>query len=530
MQVTNPLVNVLHTDLYQLTMAYAYWKSGHHKDRAVFDLFFRKCPFRGEYAVAAGISEAMNFVQNFKFTQDNIAYLREIMPECDEKFFTEYLPSIDAGEVSVYALEEGEMIFPRIPILRVDGPLAIAQLLETPLLNLINYPTLIATLARRMRYAVGPEKKLLEFGLRRAQGPDGALSGAHYARVGGFDATSNVLAGKLFDISVKGTHAHAFVSTFGGLNDISDRSIRLPDGGICKDFVRLVLEARMKLDHMNTQVGELAAFISYAQAFPSSFLALVDTYDTLRSGVPNFICVAYALAELGYRALGVRIDSGDLAYLSREARKQLGILRFSKIPDLQPLIVASNDIDETVLYSLKKHGHEIDVFGIGTALITCSDQPSLGCVYKLVEVNGAPRMKLSEDIGKATLPGKKRAFRLVGDDGTAIADVLAGKDENMPLPQKKILLCHPFDEQKRAFVRPSEVLLLHKKVDFKTPLKTPAQSIQDAREHLEKSFSQFREDHLRRLNPTPYKVSVSRALADLTKKLRLENSPASELY
>jgi nicotinate phosphoribosyltransferase len=245
-------------------------------------------------------------------------------------------------------------------------------LLETTLLNLVNYPSLVATNAARMRLAAGPNKSLLEFGLRRAQGPDGALSASKYAYIGGFDGTSNVLAGKLFGIEVKGTHAHAYVMSYTNISQLRKTTIpSKTDPNIEIEFVSLVLKYRVDLNfELTTNEGELAAFASYAQAFPDGFLALVDTYDTIKSGVPNFICVALALRQLGYQAKGVRLDSGDLAYLSRQTRQ-----KFRDVDALLGLnfltlmnIVASNDINEGVLLSLNREGHEIDTFGIGTHL------------------------------------------------------------------------------------------------------------------------------------------------------------------
>lgn len=266
-------------------------------------------------------------------------------------------------------------------MLSVEGPLAVVQLLETVLLNLINFPSLVATNAARMRLAAGADKTLLEFGLRRAQGPDGGLSASKYAILGGFNGTSNVLAGKLFDINVKGTHAHAFVMSYYSLDELCSTRISTPSGDEV-EFLSLVLNKREQLSYTRSNAGELAAFIAYAQSFPHGFLALVDTYDTLHSGIQNFLCVAWALHDIGYKPIGVRIDSGDLAYLSRCIRQVFkdfddqyfdGQELFSKLN-----IVASNDINEDVLLSLNREGHEIDTFGIGTHLATCQKQPALG--------------------------------------------------------------------------------------------------------------------------------------------------------
>ena len=253
------------------------------------------------------------------------------------------------------------MVFPRLPLLRVEGPLAMCQMLESTLLVLVNYASLVATNAARHRLAVGPTKSLLEFGLRRAQGPDGAMSASRYSYMGGFDGTSNVKAASVFGMAMRGTHAHAYVVSFYALSDLKDRTL-VDAQGVRRDFAAVALQYRAELKRLHTHEGELTAFISYAKAFPAGFLGLLDTFDTLESGIWNFICVALALHQFGYQPLGVRLDSGDLAYLSRECRKifarvgeQYGIEYFAKMN-----IVASNDLSEKVLYALKEQGHEID--------------------------------------------------------------------------------------------------------------------------------------------------------------------------
>uniref|UniRef100_A0A7C8YSY3 nicotinate phosphoribosyltransferase n=1 Tax=Opuntia streptacantha TaxID=393608 RepID=A0A7C8YSY3_OPUST len=238
---TNPMVNPLLTDLYQYTMAYAYWKAGKHNERAVFDLFFRRSPFSGEYTVFAGLEECIRFIANFKFTAEDIDFLRSALPGRCEEGFLDYLRLVDCSEVEVYAIPEGSVVFPKVPLIRVEGPVAVAQLLETTLVNLVNYASLVATNAARHRRVAGNSKTLLEFGLRRAQGPDGGMSASRYCYMGGFDATSNVAAGSLFGIPVKGTHSHAFVSSFMSPDEIVEKSLRSADGlTTCDDFVSLV--------------------------------------------------------------------------------------------------------------------------------------------------------------------------------------------------------------------------------------------------------------------------------------------------
>ncbi|KAL5705673.1 nicotinate phosphoribosyltransferase [Ranunculus cassubicifolius] len=538
---TNPMVTPLLTDLYQFTMAYAYWKNHKHLQRAVFDLFFRKSPFGGEYTIFAGLEECIRFIANFKFTEDEIAYLRSTLPKCEDGFF-DYLREIDCSDVEVYAVSEGTVVFPKTPLLRIEGPVALVQLLETPLVNLINFASLVTTNAARHRFVAGKSKNLLEFGLRRAQGPDGGMSASKYCYMGGFDATSNVEAGMLFGIPLRGTHSHAFVSSFMSLDEITDKTLVSCNGSsTCEDFVKLVLSCLSKLQctdsfrHVfgETNQSELAAFTSYALAFPNNFLALVDTYDVMRSGIPNFCAVALALSELGYKAAGIRLDSGDLAYLSSETRKffclvekEFGITGFGKTN-----ITASNDLNEETLDALNKQGHEVDSFGIGTNLVTCYAQPALGCVFKLVEINKQPRIKLSEDVAKVSIPCKKRCYRLYGREGYPLVDIMTGGNESPPKVSERILCRHPFIESKRAYVVPQRVEELLKCYwpgsSGKTRERLPP--LKEIRERCIQQLEQMRSDHMRRLNPTPYKVSVSAKLYDFIHFLWLNEAPVGEL-
>src|SRR5512139_26205 len=352
MEPTNKLVNPMLTDFYQITMSYAYWKAGVHEEEAVFDLFFRQNPFHGEFAIYAGLGEKLRLFENFHFTDDHIAYLREQMPQCEKRFF-DWLKSVDCSKMKIYALKEGTISYPREPLMRVQGPIAVAQLLETATLTLTNYPSLMTTNAAKYRLTVGFDKGLIEFGLRRAQGPDGGVSASRYSYMGGFDGTSNVLAGYLFGIPIRGTHAHSYVQSFTGVEDLKDRTLAGADGKVY-DFVKMVLEIRTELGFNHTNEGELVSFVAYAQAFPRGFLALVDTYDTLKSGVPNFACVALGLLKLGYRPIGVRLDSGDLSYLSKETRKIFNEMSARTDPALSKcLILASNEINKDILISLK---------------------------------------------------------------------------------------------------------------------------------------------------------------------------------
>ncbi|XP_073003369.1 nicotinate phosphoribosyltransferase 2-like isoform X1 [Typha latifolia] len=518
---TNPMVTPLLTDLYQFTMAYAYWKAGKHLDRGVFDLYFRKNPFGGEYTVFGGLEECIRFIANFKIKEEEISFLRSAMPTCEDGFFS-YLMAIDCSEVEVYAIPEGSVVFPKIPLMRIEGPVAVVQLLETPFLSLVNYASLVTTNAARHRLVAGKSKTLLEFGLRRAQGPDGGISASRYCYMGGFDATSNVAAGKLFGIPLRGTHSHAFVSSYMNLNEICDKELRSSDGSsTCEDFLTLVQNWLNKIQRTNslrsffaeTNQSELAAFTSYALAFPNKFLALVDTYDVMRSGVPNFCAVALALHDLGYKAIGIRLDSGDLAYLSIEARRffraieeEFGVAGFGKIN-----ITASNDLNEETIDALNKQGHEVDAFGIGTYLVTCYAQAALGCVFKLVEINNQPRIKLSEDVTKVSIPCKKRCYRLYGREGYPLVDIMTGENEPALKVGERILCRHPFNESKRAYVVPQYVEELLKCYwpggSCKTREELP--SLEKIRNRCMQHLDLMRPDHMRRLNPTPYKVLLS---------------------
>jgi len=281
-----------------------------------------------------------------------------------------------------------------------------------------------------------------------------------------------------------------------------------------------------------TNHSELAAFTSYALAFPTAFQALVDTYDVIRSGIPNFCAVALALHELGYKALGIRLDSGDLSYFSIEARRIFRVIEKEfNVPGFGNFIItASNDINEETLDDLNKQGHEIDAFGIGTHLVTCFSQPALGCVYKLVEISGQPRIKLSEDVSKVTIPCKKQAFRLYGREGVALVDLLIGESEPYPKPGERILCRHPFSESKRAYVVPSRVEALYKCYwSGKYGRREPLPSLTELRKHCLQQLAAMRTDHMRALNPTPYKVSVSGKLYEFIHFLWLNEAPVGEL-
>lgn len=381
------------TDLYQLTMAYGYWKLGRAEEPAVFHLFFRKPPFHGGYALAAGLSHVVDLVRGFHFEADDLDYLATLTGNDDkplfEAAFLDYLRDFAFG-CDIDAVPEGTVLFPNEPLVRVRGPILQAQLLETALLNLVNFQTLVATKAARVCSAAGDDA-VLEFGLRRAQGIDGSLAASRAAYIGGCGATSNVLAGKLYGIPVKGTHAHSWVMSFD---------------------------------------DEREAFDAYAHAMPNNCVFLVDTYDTL-AGVRHAIEVGQHLRRQGHAMVGIRLDSGDLAYLSIRARQLLDEAGFH-----DAVIVASNDLDEQLIENLKQQGARIAVWGVGTKLATSYDQPALGGVYKLGAVGRADgtwqhRIKLSEQAIKTSIPGMLQVRRFEDDNGhlaDMIYDEILGDD------------------------------------------------------------------------------------------------------
>jgi len=527
------------TDYYQLTMCYGYWKAGIHEEPACFELFFRKNPFNGEFTVFAGLEDCLQFVQNFKFSETDLEFLKNTFPATTEPSFFEYLSGLTCNNIKIYAVPEGTVVFPKVPLIAVEGPLAVCQLLETTFLNLVNYASLVATNAARFRNVAGKKAELLEFGLRRAQGPNGGLTASKYCYIGGFDATSNLLAGKLFGIPVKGTQAHSFICSFSSAADIKVRDLVSKKSG---ETVNVFELSREKLKELVSALdwgialseiseGELAAFCAYAIAFPNSFLALIDTYDVLRSGVINFCAVALVLYELGYRAAGVRIDSGDLSYLSKEIREI-----FKRVAEYYNLewfssltIVASNDINEETIMSLNEQEHEINAFGVGTHLVTCQKQPALGCVYKLVAISGQPKIKLSQEVVKITIPGRKKCFRLFSKDGRSLLDLLTLEEEPNPEPNRQILCRHPFEESRRAFACPVRVEPLHRLYWDCGVMTQNLPTLLEMKQRVQKSLGELRQDHRRSLNPTPYKVSVTEKLYQFLHSIWLQNAPIGQL-
>uniref|UniRef100_A0AC35TU94 Nicotinate phosphoribosyltransferase n=1 Tax=Rhabditophanes sp. KR3021 TaxID=114890 RepID=A0AC35TU94_9BILA len=532
---------VLLTDMYQFTMCYGYFKAGIHNQTAVFDLFFRKSPFGGEYTIFGGLEDCINYVKDFKFTQTDMSYLKELLPSNIPQSFYEYLHNLDFSKVKITAISEGNVVFPRVPLITVEGPIGICQLLETPFLNFVNFSSLIATNAARFRHVAGPRINLLELGLRRAQGPNGGLTASKYSYIGGFDGTSNVLAGKLYGVPVKGTQAHAFVTAFDKDEPLNDPMILNQHTNKMENIFDLA-EAKLhsfnavkdlKRSEEDVNMSEFKAFCAWAVAFPNNFLVLIDTFKVLKSGVINFLAVAFALDDLGYQSIGVRIDSGDLSYLSLEVRAIFS--NFSRhFPNHAQCIanfkiVVSNDINEGTIDSINRQGHSIDSYGVGTHLVTCQRQPALGCVYKLVCLADTPKIKISEDVAKLTIPFKKHCFRLYGKNGKAMLDYMTEDENEIPEPQKEMFCFHPFDATKRARVIPFTVKKLNVVYWDGGQVATPLPSIHQIKNNKDIAMAEIREDHLRSLNPTPFKVSLSENMYNMLHTLWLANTPISRL-
>lgn len=485
MKITKDLYQsslVLLTDFYQLTMAYAYWKSGKGEQEAVFNLFFRKHPFEGGFTIAAGLDYVIDFCRNFKFESADLDYLAEMKSQDGsplfEPAFLAYLSQLQFS-CDIDAVEEGTVVFPNAPLIRVKGPLIQCQLLETPLLNILNFQTLIATKAARINLAAQGDP-VLEFGLRRAQGIDGALAASRAAYIGGCASTSNVMAGKLFGIPVSGTHAHSWIMSFD---------------------------------------TELEAFEAYAEAFPDQCVFLVDTYDTLH-GVKNAIKVGETLRSKGKEMIGIRIDSGDLAYFSSQARQMLDEAGF---PDAK--IVASNDLDEQIISSLKTQDAAINVWGVGTKLVTAFDQPALGAVYKLSAVkneNGdwEPKVKVSQQSLKINIPGLHNVKRYYSQD-KAVADMIYLEDQE--IDPRGVVIIDPIDPTRRKRLMPAfykeEILL---KPIFKQGEKVyDRPSLTQIRDRASKQLEALDKTHKRLVNPHLYPVGLEENLHHLRMNLVL---------
>ncbi|MGD6805084.1 nicotinate phosphoribosyltransferase [Rossellomorea vietnamensis] len=454
----------LHTDLYQINMAKTYWEDGIHDKKAVFELFFRKLPFGNGYAVFAGLERVIRYIENFHFSESDIEFLREEVGY--DEAFLQYLKELRFTG-SVRSMKEGELAFGNEPLIRVEAPLAQAQLLETALLNIVNFQTLIATKAARIREVVQDEV-VMEFGTRRAQEMDAAIWGTRAAFIGGFNATSNVRAGKLFGIPVAGTHAHSMVQAY-------------------RD--------------------DYTSFKKYAESHKDCVF-LVDTYDTLKSGVPAAIQVAKEMGDkINFK--GIRLDSGDMAYLSKRARVMLDEAGFHNAG-----IVASNDLDEYTIMNLKAQGAKIDTWGIGTKLITGYDQPALGAVYKLVSIESekgemTDTIKISSNAEKVSTPGLKNVYRIINrTSGKSEGDYITLEEEN-PQEQDRIKMFHPVHTFISKFVTNFEAKDLHTDVFKDGQLVYKLPSLQEIRAYLEESIDLLWDEYKRLMNPEDYPVDLS---------------------
>lgn len=454
-----------YTDYYELTMAQGYFLESKGEQQASFDYFFRKNPFNGGYVVFAGLKELMETLQNFSFSDDEIDYLR------DEGFHPEFLAYLTDFEFtgSIYSAREGEVVFPNTPVVRAEGSIIETQLIETLLLNILNFQSLIATKAARMRYAAGPAPSLLDFGLRRSQGL-GGIHATRAAMIGGFDGTSNVYSAQRFSIPAGGTMAHSWVQSFD---------------------------------------NELESFRAYARHYPDSTILLVDTYNTLKSGVPNAITVAKELRKEGHELKGIRLDSGDLAYLSKKSRSMLDNAGF---PDVK--IAASNQLDENVIDSLISQEAPIDIFGVGTRLVTGYESPALDGVYKLSSVNHESKLKVSENIEKITLPGRKTVLRYRNEDGSYYCDAIGlAQDDDIQY------IHHPTFPAKETNLntRSSEPLLIEMIRNGIVTGEMP--SVSASANYCRETLSKLSPEHKRFDNPHIYKVGVSTKLLKLRDEL-----------
>ncbi len=453
----------LHTDLYQINMAETYWSDGMHEKKAVFELFFRKLPFGNGYATFAGLERVLDYLENFHFTDSDIEYLQELGYKED---FLDYLKTVRfTGDV--YSVVEGELVFQNEPLLRIEATLVEAQLIETALLNIVNYQTLIATKASRIKQVVGAER-VMEFGTRRAQEMDAAIWGTRAAYIGGLEATSNTRAGKLFGIPVAGTHAHSMIQAY-------------------KD--------------------EYEAFHAYAKRhFDCVFL--VDTYDTLKSGVPIAIKVAKELGDkINFR--GIRLDSGDIAFLSKEARKMLDEAGFTETE-----VVVSNDLDEYTILNLKAQGARVDTWGIGTKLITAYDQPALGAVYKLVSIENSEgemedTIKISANAEKVTTPGLKNVYRIIDrENGKSEGDYISMHDED-PSSEERLKMFHPVYTFVSKFITNFDAVNIHQKVVESGKVIYTNPPLEEIQQYAKETLELLWDEYKRSLNPEEYPVDLS---------------------
>ena len=469
------------TDFYELTMMQGYFKQKDANETVVFDAFYRNNPDGNGYSICAGLEQVIEYVENLHFEQEDVDYLRTT--GMFEEDFLDYLLHFRfSGDI--YAIPEGTVVFPREPLVKVIAPIMEAQLIETAILNIINHQSLIATKAARVVYAAEGDG-VMEFGLRRAQGPDAGIYGARAAMIAGCIGTSNVLAGQMFDVPVKGTHAHSWIMSF-------------PD--------------------------ELTAFRTYARMYPNACILLVDTYDTLKSGVPNAIKVFTEMKEAGIPLTfyGIRLDSGDLAYLSKKAKKMLDAAGFS-----DAVISASNDLDEHLIGSLKLQGAAINSWGVGTNMITSKDNPSFGGVYKLAAIQDQktgsfiPKIKVSENAEKITNPGNKTIQRIYKKDtGKIIADLICLTDETFDT-NDSLLLFDPIETWKKTNLEPNTYtireLLIPVFQNGKCVYHSP--KVMDIRTYCQQELDTLWEESKRLVNPHEVHVDLSRKLWNMKNDL-----------
>ena len=462
------------TDLYQLTMINGYFENNVHNDVVVFDMFFRKNACKGGYTIVCGIEQLVEYIENLKFSESDLDYLKTLNLFSDK--FLDFLRDFKfTGDI--YTVEEGTVMFPNEPIIRIKAPLYQAQLIETALLTIINFQSLIATKASRVCFAAKGDP-VFEFGLRRAQGPDAGTYGARAAIIGGCTATANVLAGKMFNIPVVGTHAHSWVQKFD---------------------------------------NELDAFEAYAKIYPNNCLLLVDTYDVLKSGMPNAIKVFKELKAKGHEPLGIRLDSGDLDYLSKECKNMLTEAGFEDVR-----ITASNDLDEYCISNLKSSGSPINSWGVGTKLITSSDSPSLGGVYKLVasykDGKYDPKIKISEDPEKITNPGYKKVVRIYNTQGHAEADLIMLEDESIDTT-KPLTIFHPVYKWKTKTFTNYTIKELLKPLYINGECKYEKKSVIEIQEYTRNELNTLWREYKRLLYPQTYKVDLSEKLCTLKESM-----------
>ena len=454
-----------YTDQYQLAMAQVYFKKGHKNHNAVFDYYFRKLPFHGGYAIFSGLEDLLEIITNLRFNEKDLEFLKLQGFEDD---FLKYLKEFKFRG-TIYSAKEGDVVFPTRPILQVEANIIEAQIIETILLNLLNFQTLISTKASRIRLVAG-DAKLLDFGLRRAQATGGYFA-TRAATVGGFNGTSNVVAGRDFGIPVSGTMAHSFIQSYD---------------------------------------DELEAFRDFAGGRPENCVLLVDTYNTLKSGVPNAIKVAKEMESRGHKLLAIRLDSGDLSYFAKESRKLLDEAGLDYVK-----IAASNQLDEHVIKSLLEQQAPIDIFGIGTNLVTGDPDGALDGVYKLSWSNGKPRIKISESITKITLPHKKQVFRVKDDEGKCIgADAIGLYHEN-----RVDEMYHPFEPFKSMRLDKYEQEPILEKVMMNGEVLIDRRSLDEIAEYSLKRLSELPIEFKRFNNPHIYKIGISAILKEEREKL-----------